>query len=226
VESGGKLTLPYRVEDFTGSNASHPYRGAVYVRAVSGGVRAASFFVRTPASREALDHRLIFPYGLRRTKGPTFRAAEGGARSFPSIAMVLKPTRFHPPIFRAEGDGLVRCGGEMSCSLAVRGKSPPGPASGHSSARSAGCDATALSSPAKGEARCVDRGVIEYLGDSVDGDGSGRRPQPGFHRPRSRRLSTGSAALFTVIATAINRISGAIHRDSDRYQPHQRRYQP
>src|SRR5438874_2600342 len=39
-------------------NAWHPCRGAVFVRAVSGGVRAVTFFATTPASREALDHRL------------------------------------------------------------------------------------------------------------------------------------------------------------------------
>ena len=41
-------------------NASHPYRGAVFVRAVSGGFRAASFFAMTPVGPEALDHRLIW----------------------------------------------------------------------------------------------------------------------------------------------------------------------
>ena len=40
-------------------NASHPCRGAVFVRAGSGGFRAATFFATTPASREALDHRLF-----------------------------------------------------------------------------------------------------------------------------------------------------------------------
>src|SRR5205823_2003000 len=40
-------------------NASQPYRGAVFVRAVTGGVRAASFFATTPVALEALDHRLL-----------------------------------------------------------------------------------------------------------------------------------------------------------------------
>jgi hypothetical protein len=36
-----------------------PFQGALSFVPVSGGVRAASFFAMTPASREALDHRLM-----------------------------------------------------------------------------------------------------------------------------------------------------------------------
>src|SRR5260221_369420 len=39
-------------------NTSHPERGAVFVCAVSGGFRAATFFATTSASHEALDHPL------------------------------------------------------------------------------------------------------------------------------------------------------------------------
>jgi hypothetical protein len=47
-----------------------PSGARVLVGRVTGGFRAATFFAMTIVSREALDHRLMAPHGLRRGPPP------------------------------------------------------------------------------------------------------------------------------------------------------------
>jgi hypothetical protein len=160
--------------------ASGVPKDPAFVRAVSGGVRAATFFATTPASREALDHRLIFRYGLRRPKGPTFRAAEGGARSFPrdgAEADSLPPSHLQD---RGRRSRAVRWRDELHACGPREVTARPGLRSFIGTEGRVRRDGSVVGG--KGRGQVCRRGLIEYLGDSVASDGSGRRQQLRLYR--------------------------------------------